>query len=32
VPSLEDRLARNDVMFRAINERIRDLALMDSDE
>jgi hypothetical protein len=26
VPSLEARLARNEVMFRAINERIRELA------
>jgi hypothetical protein len=27
MPSLEARLARNEVMFRAINERIRELAL-----
>ena len=26
MPSAEERLARNEVMFRAINERIRDLA------
>lgn len=26
MPSLEARLARNEVMFRAINERIRELA------
>ena len=26
MPSLETRLARNEVMFRAINERIRELA------
>ena len=27
MPSLEARLARNEVMFRAINERIRELAV-----
>jgi hypothetical protein len=27
MPSLEARLARNEVMFRAINERIRELAM-----
>jgi hypothetical protein len=27
MPSIEARLARNEVMFRAINERIRELAL-----
>ena len=26
MPSVEERLARNEVMFRAINERIRELA------
>lgn len=26
MPSVEERLARNELMFRAINERIRDLA------
>ncbi|MBV8258433.1 MAG: hypothetical protein JO073_11515 [Actinobacteria bacterium] len=27
MPSVEERLAKNEVMFRAINERIRDLAV-----